>query len=85
MDKWDSYERTFIKCGAKHFFINLRQIRETSTVQKFFSENKKMITIDLLYDPKRKEYTVKKSIFKNNLIDKFDSIIFIETTTASRH
>lgn len=84
LDKWDSYESAFIKCGAKHFFIDLKQINETSTLQKFFSKNKEMITIDLLYDPKKKEYSVKKNIFKNNLIDKFDSVIFIETTTAAR-
>jgi erythromycin esterase len=85
LDKWDSYESDFIKCGAYHFFINLRQTKETSKLQKFFSKNKEMITIDLLYDRKKNEYTVKKRIFKNNLIDKFDSIIYIETTTAARH
>jgi erythromycin esterase len=85
LDKWDSYESDFIKCGAYHFFINLRQTKETSKLQKFFSKNKEMITIDLLYDRKKKEYTVKRSVFKNNLIDKFDSVIFIETTTAARH
>jgi erythromycin esterase len=85
LDKKDSYENDFIKCGAKHFFINLRQIKENSTVHKFFSTKKEMITVDLLYDPKKHQYSVKKSIFKNNLIDKFDSIIFIETTTAARH
>jgi len=84
LDKWDSYESDFIKCGAYHFFINLRQTKETSKLQKFFSKNKEMITIDLLYDRKKNEYTVKKRIFKNNLIDKFDSVIFIETTTAAR-
>ncbi len=85
IDKRDSYENDFIKCGAKHFFINLRQTKENSTAHKFFSKKKEMITVDLLYDPKKHEYNVKKSIFKNNLIDKFDSIIFIETTTAARH
>jgi hypothetical protein len=84
-DKKDSYENVFIKCGAKYFFINLRLPKKTSTVQKFFSENKEMITIDLLYDIKKTEFTVKKSFFKNNLIDKFDGMIFIETTTAARH
>lgn len=85
IDNRDSYENDFIKCGAKYFFINLRQTKENSTAHKFFSKKKEMITVDLLYDPKKHEYNVKKSIFKNNLIDKFDSIIFIETTTAARH
>lgn len=85
IDRRDSYENDFIKCGAKHFFINLRQMKENSTALKFFSKKKEIITVDLLYDPKKHKYSVKKSIFKNNLIDKFDSIIFIEKTTAARH
>ena len=84
-DKNDSYENAFIHCGAKNFFINLSRTKESMLLQKFFSENKEMITIDLLYDPKKIEYLVKKNVFKNNLIDKFDGIIFIETTSAAKH
>jgi len=84
-DKKDSYESDFIKCGAKHFFINLVPSKLSSIAQTIFSKNKTMVTIDLLYDPEKKEYSVKKNIFKNNLLDKFDGVIFIETTTAARH
>lgn len=84
-DKNDSYERIFTKCGASFFFIDFKSSNQSPATQKLFSEKKIIITIDLTYDPKKKEYKVKKNTFKNNLIDKFDGIIFIETTTAARH
>jgi len=84
-DKNDSYERIFTKCGFQFFYMDLNISKQSPVTQKLFSENKTMITIDLEYNPKKKEYKVKKNTFKNNLIDKFDGIIFISTTTAARH
>lgn len=85
LDKNNSYERVFTECGAPFFYLDLTLSKQNVTMKNLFSKNKAMITIDLSYDPKKREYKVKKNIFKNNLIDKFDGIIFIEKTTAARH
>lgn len=85
VDKNNSYERVFTECGAPFFYLDLTLSKQNLTMKNLFSKNKTMITIDLSYDPKKREYKVKKNIFKNNLIDKFDGIIFIEKTTAARH
>jgi erythromycin esterase len=85
VDNSNSYESIFKACDLPCFFIDLTQSKQNSSIQNLFSKNKSVSTIDLVYDMKKKEYNVKKNIFKNNLLDKFDGIIFIETTTAAKH
>lgn len=84
-DNSNSYERVFTACAAPNFFLDLTQSKQNSSIQNLFSKTKSVITIDLVYDMEKKEYNVKKIIFKNKLLDKFDGIIFIETTTAAKH
>lgn len=85
-DTKKSAEAFFASNGSSYFYVDMQQaITNSPVLTKHFNTLTETFTIDLTVDMQKQHYTVTKTYFKNKVMNKFDGILFIRTTTASRH
>lgn len=86
VDTKKSFESFLAECGSPYFYIDIqRAITINANLAKYLNQVIQTFTIDLTYNAKKREYVLKKNYFKNRIADKFDGVLFIRTTAASRH